>query len=80
MIINNTAIVLQDFGLASSYFVVVKNAEHVWQVAGCLPFRVKSLCLLQVKVMLFSEEISMEARAPAGNSASPVYAILSHAP
>lgn len=28
MIINTTAILLQDFGLASSYFVVVKNAKH----------------------------------------------------
>ena len=43
-------------------------------------YSLEALGLLQVKVIFFSEEISGGGWGTAGNSARPVYTILSHAP
>lgn len=43
-------------------------------------YSLRPLCLLQVKVIFFSEETSRKGWGTAGNRARPVSTILSHAP
>lgn len=54
----------------------IDSLLDVWRTG----YSLWALCLPQVKVIFFSEEISREGRGTAGNSARPVYTILSHAP